>query len=153
MFLPPNTLVAVGPVIVENNRVLLIRETKDVGSELLMLPGGKVEEFLAPLEQTAIREAKEELGIDITIMRPLDTHFVERPSAPGQYAVLVHFLAKRTDPSMPVVPTDKTIEWGWYDLENLPDHVAPNISRAVREYLAYADDGYDLNDDLEEIDQ
>lgn len=53
----------------ENNRLksLLIRRSKYFGthSDQISFPGGKVEPFDINLEQTAIRETKEEINVDI----------------------------------------------------------------------------------------
>lgn len=133
MHLPPETILASGPVILENNQVLLCREIKKggVASPLFMFPGGGVEEFDATLEDTCRREAKEELGIEITILRPLRTLFVQRPDKTG-YAILVHFLSKRTSE---IVPGKNIVEWGWFDQENLPDNCTPNVREIIQSYL------------------
>ena len=65
MRLPPNSIISSGPVIVENGKVLLNKEKKDRGAPLFMFPGGEVENFDMPLEETCRREAKEEMGIDL----------------------------------------------------------------------------------------
>ncbi|PIR76370.1 MAG: hypothetical protein COU32_02410 [Candidatus Magasanikbacteria bacterium CG10_big_fil_rev_8_21_14_0_10_42_10] len=129
MDLPTGTIIATGPVIIEDGKVLLNRERKMDGEEspYFMFPGGTVEDFSAPLEETAIREAKEELGINIEIIRPLRTLLVSRPGK-NTSAVLVHYLAKRIGE---IVPGPQTIEWDWYDIEHLPENCAPNIYEIV----------------------
>ncbi len=89
-------IIASGPVIIKNNQVLLVKHG-DKGR--WKFPGGKVEfgsitDWQNALEQTAIREAREELGIDIEIIKPLKPMLVPRPDHSDEYAVLIHFLAK-----------------------------------------------------------
>jgi ADP-ribose pyrophosphatase YjhB (NUDIX family) len=45
MKLPANSIIASGPVIIENNNVLLNREQKEDGVTPWMFPGGEVEDF------------------------------------------------------------------------------------------------------------
>lgn len=135
MELPPKTIVAAGPVIVENDKILLNRERKRDGTEspYFMLPGGRIESLDEPFEETCRREAKEELGIDIKIIGSLRTIAVERPGKPGEYAILITFLAERIGE---VVPGEVTVEWGWYDIYNLPENCAPNIPIMVQDYIS-----------------
>lgn len=131
MLLPANTIIASGPVIIEDGKVLLNREIKKNGieSSLFMFPGGTVEDFSLSLEEAAAREAKEELGINIEIIQPLRTLLVKRPDADESYAILVHYLARRIGD---VVPGPETVEWGWFDINNLPNNCAPNVYEIIQ---------------------
>ncbi|NCO05039.1 MAG: NUDIX hydrolase [Candidatus Magasanikbacteria bacterium] len=59
MELPPHTIIASGPVIIEHNKVLLNREQKESGITPWFFPGGKLEHFDQSFEEACIREAKE----------------------------------------------------------------------------------------------
>ncbi|HNW55933.1 MAG TPA: NUDIX domain-containing protein, partial [bacterium] len=56
---------ASGPVIIEDNRVLLVKDTKD---DFWKFCGGRVEDFESDIKLTAAREAREELGLEIEIL-------------------------------------------------------------------------------------
>lgn len=128
MTLPEGTIIAAGPVIIEDGKVLLNREIKKDGeSKYFMFPGGTVEDFGSPLEETAKREAKEELGIEIEIIKSLRTLLVMRPEKETG-AILVHYLAKRIGE---VSPGPETVEWGWYDIHDLPENCAPNVYEII----------------------
>lgn len=58
-------------VIIENNKVALIKRVRD-GQEYYVFPGGGIENEESP-EQAAIRETFEELGIHISIKDSLET--------------------------------------------------------------------------------
>ncbi|PLX28452.1 hypothetical protein C0581_02220 [Candidatus Parcubacteria bacterium] len=124
MKLPQNTIIAAGPVIIENDKVLLNREKKTHGSSFFMFPGGTVENFDNPFEETCKRECKEELGIDIEIIRPLQTLAVKRPENEKEMAIVVHYLAKRIGE---INPGPETLEWDWFDIHNLPENCAENV--------------------------
>ena len=133
MYLPPHSIIAAGPVIIENGRVLLNRERKSDGteSEWWMFPGGGAEDFDISLEEVCRREVKEEMGIDIEIIKPLRTLMVPRPDKEG-LAILVHYLAKRTSE---IKPGPETLEWNWFPINQLPEKCAPNVNEIIKDLV------------------
>lgn len=135
MFLPEETIIAAGPVIIENGKVLLNREKKRDGTDspYFMFPGGKMETPTETFEAVCIREAKEELGIDIEILRPLKPMLVYQPNKPGKMAILIHYLAKRKSD---IHPGPETLEWNWFDIHHLPENCTPNVREVIEAYLS-----------------
>ncbi len=133
MKLPENTIVAAGPVILENNKIVLVREIKKDGIEspFFMLPGGGYETFDESFEATCVREAQEELGINIEIIRPLRPLLVKRPDKDG-FAILIHFLAQRISD---IIPGKNIAEWGWFNINALPENCTPSIRMVLDAYL------------------
>ncbi|MSU75800.1 MAG: NUDIX hydrolase [Candidatus Magasanikbacteria bacterium] len=131
MQLPPGSIIASGPVIIEDGKVLLNREKKPIGQELFMFPGGTVKDFSVSLEANCQRETKEEVGIEIKIIKPLRTILWQRPED-KIYIILVHYLAKRLSE---VKPGADTLEWNWFDIKNLPTNCAPNVYEIINDYL------------------
>lgn len=131
MHLPKDTTIASGPVIIEDNKVLLNREQKDYGVSPWFFPGGGVENFDITLEETSKREAKEEMGIEIEIIRPMRTLLLDRPDRVGKI-VLVHYLAKRIGE---IKPSKKIVEWAWHDIHNLPENCAQNVVEIIKDYI------------------
>jgi len=130
MFLPPDTIIASGPVIIESGKILLNKEKKPAGSTLFMIPGGTVKDLDIPLEETCRREVKEEMGIDIEIIRPLRTLIYKRPQTEDKIVILVNYLAKRIGE---IKPGQDIIDWGWFDINNLPPDCAPNVYETIKE--------------------
>lgn len=123
---------AAGSVIIENGKILLVREEKPYGSEFFMLPGGKInEEKDTSPEETAKREALEEIGCEIEIEEHIADLVVNRPSKEDESMMLIHFKAKRLGD---IQPGKEIIEWGWYDIDNLPENCAPNVEKIVEMY-------------------
>ncbi|MCC6569407.1 MAG: NUDIX domain-containing protein, partial [Anaerolineales bacterium] len=54
-----------GVVLIENNKIALI-ERHRAGLEYFVFPGGGVDEGESP-EQAAVREAMEELGVEVVV--------------------------------------------------------------------------------------
>lgn len=127
----PKTIIASGPVIVEDGKVLLNQHGDTVFYKFC---GGKVEDFDATLIENAEREAKEEMGIEIEILNsdPFITH-TTKEIADGEYAdiILVHYLAKRIGE---IKPGPDIRKWDWLDIANLPDNLAPNIKPTLKHF-------------------
>jgi A/G-specific adenine glycosylase len=126
MQIPPNSIIASGPVIIEEKKVLLNREFKPEGVSPWMFPGGEVENFDASLEDACRREVKEEMGIDVEIIKPLKPIMLH---AGERVIILIHYLAKRIGE---IQPGKEIAEWGWHDIKNLPENCAPNVYEVIK---------------------
>lgn len=122
-------IIASGPVIVENNKVLLNKHGDD---DFWKFCGGRVEDFEIDIEETAKREVKEEMGLEIEILNDLPYFFYTKKEKDGEKisVVLVHFLAKRLSE---IKPDDDIKEWAWLDLDSLEkENLAPNVLATLR---------------------
>lgn len=114
--------------IIKDGRVLL---TKREDFEVWCLPGG-LSDTGESLAQTAIREAKEETGYDVRLVRLVGVY-----SRVGGYTDLhgALFAAEITGGDLsPQV--DEVIDTDWFDLHNLPDDIfwwhIPQIEDALK---------------------
>jgi 8-oxo-dGTP diphosphatase len=130
MIIPKDTIIASGPVIIEDGKVLLDKEQKDSGVTPWLFPGGRVDEKDDTFEQTAIREVKEELGVDIEIIRPLRTLLKKRTDQ-DSFAILIHYLAKRTNGV--IMLGEDIAKYGWHDIHDLPNDCAPNVYEIIQD--------------------
>ncbi len=121
MKLPLNSIIASGPVIIEDGKVLLNREQKEDGITPWMFPGGEVEEFDKSLEDACRREVMEEMGIEIEIIKPLQPIMLNQNE---RVIILIHYLAKRIGE---IKPGKDIADWAWHDINNLPDNCAQNV--------------------------
>ena len=131
MKLPPNTIIASGPVIIEKGKVLLNREQKETGITPWFFPGGQVENFDITLETSCLRETKEEMGLTVEIIRPLRTLLLRKPDGEG-LVILVHFLARR---SGEIVKGENVVAYDWFDIKSLPENTAENVKVIIQDYL------------------
>ncbi len=128
---PSHWLVAAGAVLIENNRVLLVREQKDGAVTPWMFPGGQVEDFDQSFEAAAIREAKEEVALEVQIIKPLKSVLIHKKDVS---IVLIHFLASCTG----IVEKGKDgfiVAAEWHIITKLPTDLAPNVSEVINDYL------------------
>jgi 8-oxo-dGTP pyrophosphatase MutT (NUDIX family) len=123
-------IIASGPVIVENNKVLLNQHGDD---NFWKFCGGRVEDFEKNLLDAAQREAKEEMGIELEILNiePFVIWTCKDLNNDRLDILLVHYLAKRMGE---VKPGSDIRAWDWFDLNNLPDNLAPNIVPVLKHF-------------------
>lgn len=120
-------IVASGPVIIEQGKLLVNLDDKD---DFYKLPGGTVEpgdNLLAAFH----RETKEEINGEIEIIRPLNPMIIyKNPQTEKEMTiVLIHYLAKLKNKNeiRPILPIKK-IEWLKIDdIKKGKYKIAPNI--------------------------
>ncbi len=61
-------IIASGPVIIENGKLMVNKDDKD---DFYKLPGGKIKKGIEDLENACYRESKEENNAEIEIIKPL----------------------------------------------------------------------------------
>lgn len=124
----PKIIIASGPVIMEDGKVLL---NKHGDTPFWKFCGGRVEDYDTDLIENARREVKEEMGIDIKVLDDKPFIVFTRKETPEGVIdiILVHFLAERIGE---VKPGGDIREWDWHETNKLPDDLAPNIIPALK---------------------
>lgn len=123
-------IIASGPVIVENNKVLLDKHGDD---NFWKFCGGRVDNFSETLIDTARRRAKEEIGIDFEVLdnEPFFLYSQKETMGENVDIILVHFLAKRVGE---IAKGDSVRELVWHDINKLPEDLAPNIIPVLKHF-------------------
>jgi 8-oxo-dGTP diphosphatase len=114
-----NPVPAAGAIIVEDNRVLMVKRAHPPRVGWWCLPAGFMEWHEHPT-QTAVREIREETGLDIEL-----TSFFEVYSGtddPRVNAVLMLYLAKRIGGRLEA--NDDALEVRFFGFDELPDEIA-----------------------------
>lgn len=122
-------IIASGPVIIENNKVLL---NQHGDTEFWKFCGGKLEHDETLLE-TAQREVKEEMGLKIKILKAEPFFFyTQKQSDEGlKDVILVHYLAEKIGE---IKAGSDIREWQWFDVNDLPANLAPNIIPTLKHF-------------------
>jgi ADP-ribose pyrophosphatase YjhB (NUDIX family) len=115
-------VIASGPVIIENNKVLLAKHGDD---EFWKFPGSSINPGEG-FEECAKKRVKGELGIGIEIIRPLKPMIIWKGK---KSIILIHWLAKRKGK---ITPGRHVKEWAWLDVKKLPKDVASNIKPVLK---------------------
>ncbi len=132
-FLDPK--VAAGAIFSLDGGILLVQRAIEPSRGKWVFPGGYVDRGEA-LEAAALREVKEECGLDVRLTRLLGAY-----SSPGNPVILIAFVGEVTGGSLAVndeglavrafAPAD--IPWG--------ELAFPSTARAIRDYLALVQRG------------
>lgn len=123
-------IIASGPVIVKDNKVLL-----DISGEdnFWKFCGGKVEEN-ETLQETAMRRTEEELGIQINLQdeSPFLMYIAKEKDRIKNDVILVHWLADFTGE---IFPGKDVKKWEWLSLDDLNNYdLAPNIIPTLKHF-------------------
>lgn len=124
-------IIASGPVIVEDGRVLLNKHGED---NFWKFCGGRIEEDETNLKEAAQREVKEEMGVGIEVLNDAPYFFYTEKEIGGKQTsvILAHFLAKRVGE---ISPGTDIREWRWIDIQDLDkEDLAPNIKPTLRHF-------------------
>ena len=81
----------------------------------------------------AKRRVKEEMGIGMEILdeNPFIT-YTKKETLEGVFdVILVHYLAKRIGE---IKPGEEIRKWNWFNVENLPENLAPNIISVLKHF-------------------
>lgn len=125
--------VGVGAVIIENDAVLLLKRRKSPEAGYWSIPGGRVE-FGETVEAAIVRELKEELGCDATVVRHLGVtnHIVEDE---GLHWVSPRFLVEISGEPQNLEP-DVHDDVRWFKASKLPT----KLTKTTRAALATLED-------------
>jgi ADP-ribose pyrophosphatase YjhB (NUDIX family) len=139
----PRIVVAVGALVVDGDRVLLIQRGHPPGEGLWSIPGGRVE-VGETLPEALRREIQEECGIEIAVGDP--AIMLDRITRDAQGNVRSHYLildfwaTPVVSPTPPVCPSDDARDAGWFTLDQirqlpttnkLADYIAEALRRQV----------------------
>lgn len=125
--------VGVGTLIVNsNNEVLLTLRRRAPEAGCWSITGGKVE-FMETLEATAVREAKEESGLDVVIERLLcvTDHLVPEE---GQHWVAPAYLASVQGGELCNPEPEKAEDVRFFTLDNLPSNLTLTAKNAIEAF-------------------
>ena len=124
-----NLILASGPVIVENNKVLLNQSS---GDDYWKFCGGKPLKN-ETLHQASKRRVKQEMGIDVEVIKdqPFFYYVQQEKNNKLMDIVLVHWLSKRIGDIKPGPDVEK---WKWFEIKKLPENLAPNILPTLKHF-------------------
>lgn len=122
-------------IINDNNETLLLKRTLKSRNQagFWSKPGGGVE-FGEKVEDAVKREIKEELGVDIELVKFLGftDHIIE---SENQHWVAFNYLAKVVSGEPKNLEPEKIEEIKWFKLNNLPEKITQTTMEPINDYL------------------
>jgi len=126
--------VGVGVLLVDAQDCVLLtlrRRSPEVGCWSIV--GGKVD-FLENLEQCAVREAREEAGVEVELLRLLCVTDHVLPDE-GQHWVAPAYLGRIVSGEARNCEPDKTQEVKWFALRSVPKNLTMTAKNAIAAYM------------------
>ena len=114
-----NPIPAAGAIVVENDSILLVKRAHPPCVGWWCIPAGFMEWHEHP-EETAVREVKEETGLDLKLTGFFDVY--SGNDDPRANALLILYLADRIGGEMQ--PADDALDVGFFPFDALPDKIA-----------------------------
>lgn len=130
LYLDPK--VAVGTIITDDaSRIVLVRRAIQPGYGLWVFPGGYVDRG-EEVRGAAVREAREECGLDVRLDRLLDVYSYE-----GSPVIIIVFAASMIGGELCAADKEECLEAGLFRADEIPwDELAFHSTRdALRDYL------------------
>ena len=138
-----NPIPAAGAIIMQDNRLLLVKRKYPPGVDDWCIPAGFMEYNESPVE-CCKREIKEETGLNIEIDKLFWNY--RAGDDPRSTVVLILYLANIVDGRL--VPGDDAVETRYFSLDNLPPNIAFSAHRrAIKDLIVYMERGKMPGDD------
>jgi ADP-ribose pyrophosphatase YjhB (NUDIX family) len=117
-----------------DGRVLLGRRAHEPQIGVWEIPGGFVERGEHPT-RAAVRELREELGVDVVLTGLIGTYL--EPSSTGECLSITAYAARLVDPAAPVRPDPAEVSsWGWFRIDEVPSVLAGRDRERVDDWAA-----------------
>ncbi|HBP01330.1 MAG: ADP-ribose pyrophosphatase [Candidatus Moranbacteria bacterium GW2011_GWE1_49_15] len=124
-------IVAVYCMLIKNGKILMLRRF-NTGYEdgNYSFPAGHVEEGES-FKETAVREAKEEIGIDVKLEDISLAHVMHRVPL-GRISVFMK--AEKWEGVIRNIEPEKCDDLSWFNLDVLPKNTIPYIKKTIEDY-------------------
>ncbi len=124
--------IAAGCVIVQDGKVLLIRDDKD---DFWKFPGGTIRTDES-WEQAAVRECYEESGLTVLNMDdlPFVLTFEKDKEGVRKMYILIHYFVQKYEGVMNPIRFDVEV-CEWLDIDDLPEDCGPNVKPVVEHFV------------------
>ena len=133
---PDAPRLAVGVVVIYEQKVLLVLRGKPPGKGTWAMPGGSVE-LGETLKQAAEREVLEETGLSVTageICYTFETIQRDDQAQVVYHYVIIDLLAEPLDPTQPLHPADDVDDAAWFTRTQIDNTRLP-MMRVTRQLL------------------
>lgn len=125
------TKIGIGIMIFKEGKILLGKRKSSHGEGQYAFPGGHLE-YLESFQGCALREIKEECGIEVENIR---FQFLANLTqyAPKHYCH-IGLIADWKSGTVQLLEPDKCESWDWYDIDNLPSPMFTACAWAIESF-------------------
>ena len=124
--------VGVSVIIFKGNEVLMGKRKGAHGPGTWNFPGGKLDYF-ETIRKCAVRETKEETGLDVKLIENEPITFTEDFFETGEHYVTFYMMARYTSGTPTVVESEKCEEWEWFNRNKLPKPLFLPVQNLIKQ--------------------
>lgn len=124
--------IGVEVIIVRDGKVLLGERLGSHGAGTLMIPGGHVE-YGETFEETAVREVKEECGLENLEVKGLVS--ISNDIVYEKHFVSIGILTESKEGEPFDAEPGKSTNWQWYEPKNLPENIFLPSKHVLNKWL------------------
>ena len=124
------TGVGIGVMIVKDEQVLLLKRKNENGMGTWCFPGGRLK-FNESFFECAVRETKEETGIDI---QPSGVISVSNNLEYNMHYITIGVLARVSFGEPRVLDSENFVDIGWFGIYDLPAELFPATEKIISHY-------------------
>lgn len=118
-------------VLITNDKAQLLIVRQAYGKRFYAFPGGVVDPGESP-PQAALREAKEEVDVEVALDYIIGTYLLKGGGWPDIFASVY---AGHIVSGMPSNPNpDEIASVNWFNLQDVPAHLPPDVSAALEDF-------------------
>ena len=123
--------VGVGVIVIKGNKVLLGKRKNAHGEGSWCFPGGHLE-FNESVEECAVREVREEIGIEIKNLRlgPFTNDVFKKER---KHYVTLFVIAEYASGKAKVMEPEKCEKWAWFEWNRLPEPLFLPIQNLLKQ--------------------
>jgi 8-oxo-dGTP diphosphatase len=124
-----NRAVTIDAIILQDNKILLIKRGSEPDKDLWALPGGHVD-WDETIEEAVKREVKEEIGVKVTAIKMLGIY--SDPKRHPKQSINVPFSVE-IEGELKI--GDDAKDFRWFELDKLPKPLAFDHEKSINDYL------------------
>ena len=135
-------------VLVRENKILLSRRFNTGFQDgQYSFPAGHLRDDDETLSEAMVREAREEIGVEIDVGDLELVHVMHRKQRKpkDERRINLFFTAKKWKGEPRIMEPDKCDDLQWFELDNLPDNTIPYVRQAIgclRRNVKYSEYGF-----------
>ncbi|OGF65940.1 hypothetical protein A3I27_01695 [Candidatus Giovannonibacteria bacterium RIFCSPLOWO2_02_FULL_43_11b] len=130
---PDRPKIGIGVIIVRDGKILIGERLSSHGAGTFMIPGGHLE-FGETFEEGAIREAREETGLENLVVKKVVS--LGNDVAYDKHYVSIGILLESQDGEAFDAEPERSRNWHWHDPRNLPEPFFLHSKRVVQNWLS-----------------
>jgi len=152
----PRVLPTVYLVLVKGNKILLSRRYNTGFQDGdYSFPAGHLKDDEETLSQAVVREAEEEVGIEINSTDLELVHIMHRrqKTPTNERRINLFFTVGKWKGEPKIMELDKCDDLQWFEPDNIPDNTIPYIKQAInciKENAVYSEYGFSTREELKD---